>query len=97
MADYEPLTIDGECTIFSAQALKARLLTAFEQHREIALDLSRVSEIDSSGLQLLIAAKREAAARNQILAFQTPSQAVLDILNLCGHPEAFGETPTPEN
>jgi anti-anti-sigma factor len=88
----QPMVIEGEFTIFSAQALKEQLLAGFDQRQEIALDLSRVTEMDSSGLQLLIAAKREAAARQQSLHFCAPSQAVLDILNLCGLSEELGET-----
>lgn len=59
----------GEFTILAAAELRERLLAALAAADEIEVDLSRVSEIDSAGVQLMVAAKREAAAREKVLSF----------------------------
>ena len=55
--------IKGEMSIFTALAVRQQLLDALEQPgaATIEVDLASVSEVDSAGIQLLIAAKREAA------------------------------------
>jgi len=75
--------IEGELSIFTAAALRLRLLDAIGAGKEVEVDLSGVSEIDSAGTQLMIAAKREAVARNKSLRFTGHSEAVVDILELC--------------
>jgi len=80
-----PLGIEGELTIFTASALRETLLAALDGNiGEIRLDLSRVNEVDSAGLQLLLAARREAEARGKTLCLAEPGQAVAEILKFCG-------------
>lgn len=83
--------IEGELTIFTAQAVRERLLAALAAGGEVEVDLSRVSEMDSAGVQLLVAAKREAAARRQPLHFTGHSPAVVDTLDLCDLSGHFGD------
>ena len=85
------LAIAGEMTIYRAAELKDLLLPPIEQAQVIEIDLAQVSEIDSSGLQLLIAAKREAAARGKTLHFIGHSRAVLELLDLCDLGGFFGD------
>lgn len=85
------LAIEGEFTIFTAQELKDRFLAALEQEREIEVDLSQVSEMDSAGLQLMIGAKREATRQGKPLRFSGHSPAVVQILDLCGVSGYFGD------
>ena len=77
------LDIVGDLNIFNAAEQRLRLLEAFDAGGDVDVDLSHVSEIDTAGIQLLVAAKREAAARQQILRFTNHSPAVFDILELC--------------
>ena len=77
------LAITGELTIYTAAELRQQLLDALATGQEVDVDLSQVSEIDSAGMQLMVAAKREAAGRNQLLHFTNHSQAVFDVLELC--------------
>lgn len=85
------LALAGELTIFTAQACKEQLLAALAGGEAVEVDLSAVTEIDSAGLQLLIAAKREAAARNQALQFAGHSSPVVDLLDLCNLAGHFGD------
>lgn len=84
-------SIEGEMTIFRAAELKALLLPQIEQSQELEIDLSRVSEIDSAGLQLMIAAKLEAILRGKELRFTGHSQPVTDMLDLCDLGSFFGD------
>ncbi|MDD5177002.1 MAG: STAS domain-containing protein [Sterolibacterium sp.] len=77
------IDILGDLNIFNAAEQRGRLLDALDEGSEVEVDLSQVSEIDSAGIQLMIAAKREAAARNHPLRFISHSPAVFDILELC--------------
>lgn len=86
MTPNEPATrlaIQGELSIFTAAGLRQQLLDVLASGQEVEVDLSEVSEIDSAGLQLMVAAKREAAGRNQLLHFSNHSQAVFEALELC--------------
>jgi anti-anti-sigma factor len=74
--------IKGEMSIFTALAVRQQLLDAFEQPGDIEVDLASVSEVDSAGVQLLIAAKREAALHARVLRFTGHSRAVFDLLEL---------------
>jgi anti-anti-sigma factor len=86
------LALDGELTIYRAAELKERLLDALAATEAVLeIDLSGVDEIDTAGLQLLMLAKREAAACGRQLRLVAHSRAVLaafDLLNLAGY---FGD------
>jgi len=85
------IAIEGELSIFKVADLRQRLLDAFSEGDEVEIDLSRVSEVDSAGIQLLVAAKREATMRSKLLRFTGCSPAVLDIIKLFSLVGHFGE------
>lgn len=76
------IEIKGEMSIFTALTVRQQLLDALEQPGDVEVDLSAVSEVDSAGIQLLIAAKREAVLRERTLRFSGHSRAVFDLLEL---------------
>ena len=57
----------GEVTLGSAERLQAELRECLAGGRPVVLDLERVTEIDLAGLQVLLAAGRSFAARQQPL------------------------------
>ena len=61
MTDANRLAIQENMTIYQAQAQKDLLLSALAGTDSLELDLSRVAEIDTAGLQILMLVKREAA------------------------------------
>jgi anti-sigma B factor antagonist len=85
------INIEGELSIFTAAALKQRLLDAIGAGAEVEVDLSQVSEMDSAGIQLMVAAKREAVARKQPLRFTGHSPAVFDLIELYDLSGHFGD------
>ncbi len=83
--------IEGEMTIFRAAELKNELLDNISQHGEVEVDLSGVTEIDTSGLQLMVMAKVEAELKNRDLRFTGHSRPVLEILDMCDLAAFFGD------
>ncbi len=82
---------EGEMTIYHTATIKAALLDALAQSHEIELDLSAVSELDTSGVQLLMLMKREAVAAGKALKLSGHSSAVLEVFELLGLGAWFGD------
>jgi anti-anti-sigma factor len=84
----KPLVIEGEMTIYRAAELKEALSPCYDpaaaKTAPRAIDLSGVSEIDCSGVQLLALARREAQQAGRELAFEKPSAAVTEVFTLLG-------------
>lgn len=74
----------GELAIYTAAALKSELFGLMDQCRQLEIDLSEVTEMDSAGLQLLLLARREAAQRQIGLQISGCGPAVMEVLELCG-------------
>ena len=85
------MAIDGELTIYTASKRKPELLAFLESDSELELNLAGVDEIDTSGLQLLILIKREAAQNGKTLNFVMHSNAVLETLELTKLMASFGD------
>lgn len=81
----------GEITIYSAMENKANLLELLQVSDAVTIDLSKVCEIDTAGLQLLILAKREAEQAGKKLQLSGHSDAVLDAFELCNLSTFFGD------
>jgi anti-sigma B factor antagonist len=76
--------VDGEMTIYTCGELKRRMLEELAAHPDaISLDLSRVVELDTAGLQLLLTARRYANDAGRELRVANPSRVVADVLELC--------------
>lgn len=87
----------GELAIFTAREVHAQLLALVDaagEGGEIALDLSAVGEIDTAGLQLLLAAGRQAAAARCRLRLTSASPPVRELFELCGLAELLADPPS---
>ncbi len=76
------MRITGEMTLYTAAALHARISKGLERPATELLDLSGVTEFDTAGLQLLLVARRKAAAMGRELHIAAVSPAVADVLDL---------------
>ncbi len=74
--------IEGEMTIYNAAVLKEKLMPVLEDSRDLEINLAEVTEIDSAGVQLLMLAKKERAARSYVLNLTDHSSAVVDVFEL---------------
>ena len=82
---------EGEMTIYNAAAMKTSILAALNKHKEVEIDLAKVNEMDSAGLQILLLAKREAGNQDKPLRLINHSEAALEIFNLYYMAEHFGD------
>lgn len=75
----------GTAGIESAKKLQTELQKAINANQEIYLDLSELEDIDLTGIQLIIAAKKEAESsqKNFLLKGQIP-QAIMEYVSGCG-------------
>lgn len=76
------VTVSGELTVFTVHALRPQLLSALNTSGYLQVDLRDVSEVDGAGIQLLMAAKREAAQRNAAFHLIAPPPNVMATLEL---------------
>ncbi len=86
------LRIEGELTIFRTDELWPALCA---EPAPTEVDLSAVTDIDTAGVQMLLAATRAARARRQSMRLTGHSDAVLDVLRLLGVHEQLAAEPTP--
>ncbi len=89
--DKVKFAIDGEMTIYRAEELKEHIRMALSTNRDVEIDLSRVTEIDSAGLQLMLSSKLESIVRSTQLSFVGHSQAVNEVLDMCNLGSFFGD------
>jgi anti-anti-sigma factor len=82
--EMQHLTLAGELTVLNACDIRNRLLTALDDTDGVDVDLSQVTEVDTAGVQLIVAAKREAEERHKALHFSGCSGQVLDVMGLLG-------------
>lgn len=78
------VAIEGELTVRHAAAVREQLLAALRGNQEVHLDLTGVSELDSAGVQLLLAAGESAVAAGKVLRLSGFSRPVIDVLELLG-------------
>ncbi len=88
---HRTVSLAGEVGIFSALAVREQLLCALSDADEVEVDLAQVTDLDSAGVQLMVAAKREAADHGKTLRFVSHSTAVIAILDLLGLTATLGD------
>lgn len=87
------LRLAGELTIYHAAELRTALLPLAGGACALVLDLSGVSDVDSAGLQLLLALRRTLAAQGATLHLAGCDGAAADALALYGMADAFPAAP----
>jgi len=85
------ISLQGDLNIYSSPELVDELKGIFTSHAKIALDLAGVSELDTAGLQCLIAAKKEAAKTGKVLKLLNHSPAIIRFIDLLGLVGFFGD------
>jgi len=82
--------IAGEMNIYRAGELRQALREAFAHSERCEFDLSDVSEIDTSGVQLIVAARKSASDAGKVFRIVAASAAVTDALELLGLAACLG-------
>lgn len=91
-----PFVVSGELTIYQANAVAQGLKAAQNEGALRDVDLADVSEIDTAGLQILLAARDKAADLGERLLLRNPGPAVLEVLALAGLSDAFEVAGAPD-
>jgi len=86
------VAIGEDMTIYGAQTIRENFLDFCNSGiRELQVDLSDVSELDSAGLQLLLLLKAESKKRAFELRLINHSQAVMEVFELLKLSPHFGD------
>ncbi|MCF6283007.1 MAG: STAS domain-containing protein [Candidatus Polarisedimenticolaceae bacterium] len=76
------LTIDGEMTIYMAEALKADLDKYLGNSWDLEIDLSAVTELDTAGAQLLLLAARETERAERQFSIIPPTGEAFETIKM---------------
>jgi anti-sigma B factor antagonist len=79
------LLADGDMSIYAAEQNHAELKRFYPDFEDFELDLSAVEEIDSSGIQLLLAFKNSAkkdGKQMNLISVSEPVAEVMAVLNI---------------
>ena len=90
-AEGNEIHIEGEFNIYQADLLKPLLLAEIQRADAVIVDLARVEEIDTSGVQLLLMLKQEAARLQKPISFINHSKPVIEVFDLCNLGGHFGD------
>ncbi|MBK8186345.1 MAG: STAS domain-containing protein [Cellvibrio sp.] len=82
------VAVDGEISRSTVVDIKSDIMAVLQTHHEIEVDLSHVEDIDTAGLQLMLAAKRYV---NKRVTFFNHSAAVLRVLKLANLGQQLGD------
>ena len=89
------LELRGRIDVYAGPRLKELLFGALAQgSRHIVVDLSRVSDLDSTGLGVLVAAAKRAGTAS--LALVCSDQRLKDLLALVGLDRSYAVCPSRE-
>jgi len=98
MGDRTVLTVRGELDLYTAPALRDRVLAvAAEGQRRLVIDLSGVPFMDSSGLGVIVACLKRLRESGGDLALVTaPGSPPSKLLSLTGLDRAIPTSSTPD-
>lgn len=85
------ISLKGDLNIYSSPAFVEELSSLFGSYNKIALDLADVAELDTAGLQALVAAKKESVKTNKVLKILNHSRVVIKLFDLLGLVGFFGD------
>ena len=83
------VVLGGEIDIAAADTLRTELAQLTDGPRVVAVDLRSVSFIDSSGIEALCAARRDARAVGGSVVLRSPSPTVARLLEVTGLHDLF--------
>jgi len=89
--DHTIVTLAGEIDLYTAPRLQSELLAAMRsaEPAQVVVDMSGVEFCDSTGMNVLLAAHRQACERGGGLALAAPRAPVRKILEVTGLASVF--------
>ena len=89
----DAVALSGEIDIAAVQDLRAELAAFTQVGGPVIIDLRAVSFIDSSGIEALCAARRDAEGAGGSVVLRSPSSAVVRVLEITGLDDLFRIEP----
>ena len=86
--------VEGELTIYNVNDFKQSLVKAIKKSTSLKLDLSGVSEIDTSCVQLLMQAQNACQENEKGFELTARSPAVEEVINIFGLQNHFAPANT---
>ncbi|CAM2155466.1 STAS domain-containing protein [Pararobbsia alpina] len=94
MSQPTRVALGAELTIYRAAELRESLLAHLAQPFDVLdIDLSDVAEIDSSGIQLLLATQAAVHSLGRSIVLHDPSEPVRDVCGLLNLGSLFATEP----
>ena len=87
------IALSGDIDLQSSPAVRQQLLTTFEVHDRVVVDLADVTYIDSSGVASLVEAFQVARKKGGYFALANVSAAVMRVLSLARLDRVFAIHP----
>lgn len=88
--EFCKLVIDEDMTIYAIDELKNQISLELDKHKSFEVDLSGIEEFDSSGIQLLVALRKELIQKNKSFYISGMSNSVIKLINIYGLAKLFG-------
>jgi anti-anti-sigma factor len=88
-ADRRVIQVSGEIDPLTAPELDEAVRAAARDASVVAIDLSEVSFLDSSGLRVIVAAQQELEGNGVGLVISNPSDSVRRVLEISGLSQHF--------
>lgn len=82
--DRSRISLSGEITIYQAQTFAEALFPLLSLPQHLEMDLSEVTQIDGSGVQILMVSKRHRAQAGRGLSLINHSQALVSVFEKMG-------------
>ena len=95
-AGWRVVVLGGEVDLSWSQQVRRAVLDALRDAEAVAVDLSQVSYVDSSGIAALVEGFQSARGRGQRFVLLAPSPQVLAVLKLARLDRVFAIVPTLE-
>ncbi len=90
-SSHSKVTLVGKCTIYNVVRLKQTLIETISNNQNILIDLEKVSDFDTAGMQLFISAKNTVKLSKKKIKFTSHPTCVVAILDLYGLTSFFGD------
>lgn len=90
-SNHIKVTLVGKCTIYNVVRLKQTLIETISNNQNILIDLEKVSDFDTAGMQLFISAKKTVKLNQKKIKFISHPTCVVAILDLYGLTSFFGD------
>lgn len=82
--DTEQLDLGAKCTIIRAEELHAQMETLLQSGNDVEIDGSKVEQIDTSALQLLVNFHQALTNDGRHILWKEPSESLLNTAKLLG-------------